>query len=79
MACRVKTKLKSGEIAVTGDQWPVFLYTGYSYDPEDPWNGLLQSNILISVSRLLYTILFIQHLILGGFRRSNTYLRPRVR
>jgi len=39
-----------GELLVTGDQWPIFLYAGYTYDPEDPWNGLLQSNILVSVS-----------------------------
>jgi hypothetical protein len=37
---RTKTKLQSGEIIVTGDQWPVFLYADYHYDPEDPWNGL---------------------------------------
>jgi hypothetical protein len=36
-------------MAVSGDNWPVFLYQGYSYDPEDPWNGLLRSNILVSV------------------------------
>ncbi|KAG1737958.1 hypothetical protein EDB19DRAFT_1984362 [Suillus lakei] len=34
-----KAKLKSGEIIVTGDQWPLFLYADYHYDPEDPWNG----------------------------------------
>jgi hypothetical protein len=47
----VKEKLRSGELAVTGDQWPIFLYAGYTYDPEDPWNGLLRSNILVSVSQ----------------------------
>jgi hypothetical protein len=43
--------LRSGELAITGDQWPIFLYAGYTYDPEDPWNGLLRSNILVSVSQ----------------------------
>jgi hypothetical protein len=49
-AYRTKEKLRSGEMAVTGDQWPIFLYHGYSYDPEDPWSGLFRSSILVSVS-----------------------------
>lgn len=48
----IKEKLRSGELEVKGDQWPTFLYAGYDYDPEDPWNGLLRSTILVSVSRL---------------------------
>jgi hypothetical protein len=40
MARRTKAKLQSGEIIVTGDQWPLFLYADYHYDSEDPWNGL---------------------------------------
>jgi hypothetical protein len=42
--------LQSSEFLVTGDQWPIFLYHGYSYDPDDPWDGLLRSALLISVS-----------------------------
>ncbi|KAG2131860.1 hypothetical protein BD769DRAFT_1627705 [Suillus cothurnatus] len=42
-----KQGLKSGEIAVHGDQWPMFLYAGNIYDPEEPWKGLLRSEILI--------------------------------
>jgi hypothetical protein len=42
--------LTSGEMVVSGDQWPIFLYDGYEYDPEDPWKGLFKSNILIYVS-----------------------------
>ncbi|KAG2094638.1 uncharacterized protein F5147DRAFT_584979 [Suillus discolor] len=38
-----KQSLKSGETAVRGDQWPMFLYAGYVYDSEDPWKGLLRS------------------------------------
>ncbi|KAG1898357.1 uncharacterized protein F5891DRAFT_1129538 [Suillus fuscotomentosus] len=41
-----KQSLKSGETAVSGDQWPMFLYSGYHYDPDDPWKGLLRSEIL---------------------------------
>lgn len=50
---RVKEKLRSGELAVSGDQWPLFLYQGYNYDPEDPWNGLFKSTLLIFVSDLI--------------------------
>ena len=47
---RTKTKLMNGQVQVAGDQWPVFLYANYMYDPEDPWNGLLCSGLLVSVS-----------------------------
>ena len=47
---RTKEKLCNGEIAPSGDQWPIFLYHGYNYDSEDPWNGLLRSALLVSVS-----------------------------
>jgi hypothetical protein len=75
MVCRVKAKLKSGEILVTGDQWPIFLYAGYSYDPEDPWNGLLRSSLLVSVSHFFYTTSLIWYLILDDFRPSNMFSR----
>ncbi|KIJ09521.1 hypothetical protein PAXINDRAFT_17395 [Paxillus involutus ATCC 200175] len=39
-----KLKLVNGQIQVAGDQWPVFLYANYTYDAEDPWNGLLLSS-----------------------------------
>ena len=49
---RTKTKLMNGQIQVAGDQWPVFLYANYTYDPEDPWNGLLRNGLLVSMSLL---------------------------
>ena len=60
MLFRVKEKLRSGELTTTGDEWPVFLYQGYSCDPEDPWNGLFRSSLLVKVRHpvsLSYTIL----------------------
>ncbi|KIJ59841.1 hypothetical protein HYDPIDRAFT_32833 [Hydnomerulius pinastri MD-312] len=51
----VKMKLVSGQIQVAGDQWPIFLYANYTYDPEDPWNGLLQSGILVSAFKHIFT------------------------
>ncbi|KAG1872154.1 hypothetical protein F4604DRAFT_1881018 [Suillus subluteus] len=50
-----KQSLKSGETAVRGDQWPMFLYAGYIYDPEDPWTGLLRSEILIFGFKHVFT------------------------
>ncbi|KAG2753958.1 hypothetical protein P692DRAFT_20720312 [Suillus brevipes Sb2] len=50
-----KQSLKSGETAVRGDQWPMFLYAGYVYDSEDPWKGLLRSEILIFGFKHVFT------------------------
>ena len=47
--CRVKAKLRNREIVISGDQWPLFLYADYRYDPEDPWNGICHSALLVSV------------------------------
>jgi hypothetical protein len=49
---RIKAKLRNGEIVVCGDQWPLFLYADYRYDPEDPWNGLFRSALLVSVGTI---------------------------
>lgn len=51
---RIKQKLRSGELSVAGDQWPIFLYSSYRYDESDPWKGLLQSSILVKVSSIFY-------------------------
>ena len=51
---RIKEKLCSGKLSVSGDNWPIFLYHGYNYDPEDPWNGLFRSAVLVSVSQTLF-------------------------
>ena len=50
VASSTRTKLENGELQVAGDQWPIFLYANYTYDPEDPWNGLLRSGLLVSVT-----------------------------
>jgi hypothetical protein len=49
---RIKEGLRSGEMIVPGNQWPVFLYAGYEYDPENPWKGLFRSTILVCVGSL---------------------------
>jgi hypothetical protein len=43
-------------MTVTGDQWPIFLYQGEHYDPEDPWNGLFRNSLLVSVGTLNFDI-----------------------
>jgi Family of unknown function (DUF6698) len=50
---RLKTKLRNGELLVPGDQWPLFIYAGQLFDPEDPWKGLFKSKIMIQVTPLL--------------------------
>lgn len=51
---RVKEQLKSGQMVVPGDQWPIFLYASSMYDPNKPWDGLLRNEILVSVRVNIY-------------------------
>ncbi|KAG2737887.1 hypothetical protein P692DRAFT_20883128 [Suillus brevipes Sb2] len=50
-----KQNLQSGLTSVSGDQWPLFLYANEAYDPEDPWNGLLRTRLLINAFRHVFT------------------------
>jgi len=36
------------------DQWPIFLYNGYSYNPDHPWNGLFRSTLLVSAYKHIF-------------------------
>ena len=49
--CSVRSKLQNGEVLVTGNQWPIFLYADFIFDPEELWKGLLQSTILVLVTK----------------------------
>ncbi|RDB18284.1 hypothetical protein Hypma_000648 [Hypsizygus marmoreus] len=51
----IKSKLRSREMIVRGDQWPKFLYRDIHYDPENPWNGLLKSQLLVSAYKHVFT------------------------
>ncbi|KAH7923641.1 hypothetical protein BV22DRAFT_1105998 [Leucogyrophana mollusca] len=51
----IKAKLINGQIQVAGDQWPLMLYANYTYDPEDPWNGLLRSGLLVNGFKHVFT------------------------
>jgi hypothetical protein len=46
---RIMQGLREGHLHVSSEQWPLFLYHDYSYDPDDPWKGLLRSSIIVSV------------------------------
>lgn len=50
----IKEGLKSGELAVPGDQWPIFLWDKLKYDPDDAWNGFLKNPLLVTVCIWLY-------------------------
>ena len=51
---RIKQKLRTGELSVPGDLWPIFLYHSHQYDDTNPWKGLLQGEILVKVSKAGY-------------------------
>jgi hypothetical protein len=46
---RTSAKLASGEIIVRGDQWPLLVYAKQRFNPEEPWDGLFRSELLVWV------------------------------
>ncbi|KAI0310130.1 hypothetical protein OF83DRAFT_1045951, partial [Amylostereum chailletii] len=51
----IQRQLRDGETIPSGDQWPICLYEGYHYDPEDAWKGLLRSSILVMAFKYIFT------------------------
>ncbi|TEB18471.1 hypothetical protein FA13DRAFT_1648706 [Coprinellus micaceus] len=49
-----REKLKSGELSVTGDVWPTFLYHG-GFNADNPWEGLLKGDILVLAYKYVFT------------------------
>ena len=51
LSCHRRTcvKLASGEMVVRGDQWPLLVYAKQEFNPEEPWDGLLRSELLVWV------------------------------
>ncbi|EGO04518.1 hypothetical protein SERLA73DRAFT_44218, partial [Serpula lacrymans var. lacrymans S7.3] len=37
--------------------WPIMLYAKYKYNPDDPWEGLLRSSLLINAFKHIFTLL----------------------
>ncbi|TEB03997.1 hypothetical protein FA13DRAFT_1581798, partial [Coprinellus micaceus] len=42
----VQTRLRSGELAVSGLQWPLFLWAGSKCNEDDLWDGFMKSRLL---------------------------------
>jgi hypothetical protein len=72
----VREKLSSGEMTVRGDQWPMLVYADQEYDPQDPWEGLFRSRILVWVRMHFSSSSFIDS---AACRRSSTSLPRPVR
>ncbi|KAF8225591.1 hypothetical protein L208DRAFT_1305560, partial [Tricholoma matsutake] len=51
----VKAQLMCFQREAQHDQWPILLYKEHKYDPEDPWDGLLRSAILVSAYKYIFT------------------------
>ncbi|KAF8239325.1 hypothetical protein L208DRAFT_1238246 [Tricholoma matsutake] len=51
----IREKLSSGKMPVHGDQWPMLVYADQEYDPQDPWEGLFRSRILIWAFKHIFT------------------------
>jgi hypothetical protein len=39
---------------VRGDQWPLLVYVKQVFDPEEPWDGLFRSELLVWVRARLF-------------------------
>lgn len=39
-------------MTVRGDQWPMLLFANQEYDPDNPWEGLFRSQLLVWVNIL---------------------------
>jgi hypothetical protein len=75
---RIKNQLRIGELIVRGDQWPLLVYRGHVYDPENPWLGLFRGVILVSVSFPSGCLLLPPQLLTSLPRLSSTYSRRLV-
>ncbi|KAH6911254.1 hypothetical protein BKA70DRAFT_1099672 [Coprinopsis sp. MPI-PUGE-AT-0042] len=51
----IREGLRLGTIVVAGDQWPHFLYRDYKCNPNDIWDGLFRSTLLISAFKHIFT------------------------
>ncbi|KAH6876310.1 hypothetical protein BKA70DRAFT_1378745 [Coprinopsis sp. MPI-PUGE-AT-0042] len=51
----IREKLRVGELVPAGDHWPIFLFLDHTYDPEDPWRGLLRGPLLLNAFKFVFT------------------------
>ncbi|THH18527.1 hypothetical protein EW146_g2477 [Bondarzewia mesenterica] len=52
--CRVLQKLLDGQIQVTAEDLPTFLYEGENFDPDDPEKGLLHGELIVRIWRHMF-------------------------
>ncbi|KZP02582.1 hypothetical protein FIBSPDRAFT_915479 [Athelia psychrophila] len=52
---KTKKGLRTGELAVPGEHWPLFVYENFTYDHEHPFNGLFKSAILVCAYKHIFT------------------------
>jgi hypothetical protein len=69
---RIKEKLRNGEVLISSDQWPIFLYQSYNYDQDDPWNGLLRSSILVAVRHVWHVSNLTNFALMQAFKHIFT-------
>ena len=68
----VRAGFLSGIYPISGFDMPVFLYEDYTYDPEDPEEGLFRGAFLVCVSPfyLLYCHVLTPVLSIGTYRHT---------
>ncbi|EAU87300.2 hypothetical protein CC1G_12213 [Coprinopsis cinerea okayama7 len=47
--------LRSGVKTVSGDQWPLLLFKDYKYNPDNIWDGLFRSQLLVNAFKHIFT------------------------
>jgi len=65
---RIRAKLSSSEMTVRGDQWPLLVYAMQKFDPEEPWDGLFRSELLVWVRTCSMISILIIHLREAGLQ-----------
>ncbi|KZP03035.1 hypothetical protein FIBSPDRAFT_915387 [Athelia psychrophila] len=52
---RIKEQLRNGELPMSGDLWPTFVYKDYKVDPDDIWANLFRSSLLVAAYKYIFT------------------------
>ncbi|KAH6872022.1 hypothetical protein BKA70DRAFT_1130313 [Coprinopsis sp. MPI-PUGE-AT-0042] len=50
-----RESLRTGTLIIAGDEWPVFLYKDYRCNPQDVWDGLFRSSLLVYAFKHIFT------------------------
>ncbi|KAJ3531434.1 hypothetical protein NMY22_g8153 [Coprinellus aureogranulatus] len=51
----IKKQLRNKELTVAGSHWPIFVYKGEKFNPDDPWMGLFRNELLIKGFKHIFT------------------------